>query len=228
VARSRSGNSAVLREPDGQEGAARMVTHIAGRWAVGGRVMSRKRIDEHAKSEDDVVIAGLLRHDEEALLSLIDSCGKHVYGRALQIVLEPSLAEEVAQDTLLVLWWDPERFDASKGNIRSYLMRIARSKAIDVVRKEERIRTKEALLQGAGGFFETTSVEGDVEGAIVVRAALAKLPLKKREVLFLAFYRGLTYRQVAEVLNLPEGTVKTRIRQSLLGLRKTIANPETP
>lgn len=186
----------------------------------------RRRVMSERASDADLV-AGLTRHDEAALRALIDTCGPYIYAKALYILQEPALAEEVAQDTLLILWWRPERFDRSKGSIRSMLMGIARYKAIDLVRKEEGVRSKESLLADASRFFETPSGESQVEDAMVVRSAVSSLPAAKREVIFLAFYKGLTYREVAEVLGLPEGTVKTRMRDSLVRLRAAIASPET-
>ena len=177
-----------------------------------------RRPGEPAPS-DSVLLAGLARHDEAALVSLIESSGRYIYGKALQILNEPSLAEEVAQDTLLVLWWRPERFDASKGSIRSFLMGVARFKAIDLVRREENIRKKAARLVEPGSSFETLSFVDERDDAFAVRAAISSLPLLKREVIYLAFFEGLTYRQVAEELGLPEGTVKTRIRDSLIRLK---------
>lgn len=176
---------------------------------------------------DSALIAGLLLRDENALKALIDSCGKHVYGRALRILVEPGLAEEVAQDTLLALWWRPERFDPSKGSIRSFLTAIARFKAIDLVRREELMREKAVLLADTNAIIGPVGVDDNLDDGLMLRAAISHLPLRKREVIFLAFYRGLTYREVAEVLGLPEGTVKTRIRDSLLRLKMDIATPET-
>lgn len=177
---------------------------------------------------DRSLIARLSSRDEDALRTLIERCGKYVYGKALQILHEPQLAEEVAQDTLLVLWWHPERFNPSKGSIRSFLIGVARFKAIDAVRREQSVRSRESLLTEAESFFETPAVDEDVDRAVVVRTAISTLPIGKREVIFLAFYKGLTYREVGEVLDVPEGTVKTRIRDSLLRLKValTVADGE--
>lgn len=174
------------------------------------------------RESDRALIAGLVLRDEAALRVLIELCGKYIYGKALQILRESHLAEEVAQDTLLVLWWHPERFDPSKGNIRSFLMGIARFKAIDAVRREQGVRSKETLLIEAETFFEVPPVNAEVDRAVDVRAAILSLPLGKREAIFLAFYKGLTYREVGEILDVPEGTVKTRIRDSLLRLRAVL------
>lgn len=187
---------------------------------------SRRAVDPAGTPTDSVLLAGLARHDETALVSLIESSGRYVYGKALQILHEPSFAEEVAQDTLLVLWWRPERFDASKGSIRSFLMGVARYKAIDIVRREKVMRSKAARLLDSEAFLEPSSVDDGSEDAVAVRAAIRLLPAIKREVIYLAFYEGLTYRQVAQELGLPEGTVKTRIRDSLIRLKTEISIPD--
>ena len=187
---------------------------------------ARRAADPAGNLTDSVLIQGLARHDESALVSLIESCGRYIYGKALQVLRDSTLAEEVAQDTLLVLWWRPERFDASKGSIRSFLMGVARFKAIDVVRREEVIRSKAARLLDAEAFLKPSSVDDESEDALAVRAAICLLPAMKREVIYLAFYEGLTYRQVADELGLPEGTVKTRIRDSLIRLKTEISIPD--
>lgn len=170
-------------------------------------------------------MAGLARHDEASLGTLIETCGRVVYARALQILVEPQLAEEVAQDVLLILWWEPERFDASKGSLRSFLVGAARFKAIDRVRKEEREHSRQSLLGESADFFEVAPADARAADGVDVRLAISRLPSAKREVIFLAYYKGLTYREVARVLDLPEGTVKTRIRDSLLKLKVALAAP---
>jgi RNA polymerase sigma-70 factor (ECF subfamily) len=189
-------------------------------------VATRNEVSDPLGRREAALIAGLSRRDEAALRSLVDAHGRHVYGTAFRILRDRRSAEEVAQDTLLVLWWNPERFDPLKSRIRSFLMAIARLKAIDAVRREEAQRTKESLLAGEAALVRSAPADGP-ENGFLVRAALAALPIAKREVIFLAFYRGLTYRQVAEVLELPEGTVKSRIRESLLRLRAMIIEGET-
>ena len=179
------------------------------------------------KQRDAAIMVGLARHDEAALRDLIDSCAKAVYAKALRILWEPQLAEEVTQDTLLILWWDPARFDADKGSIRSFLIGIARFKAIDLVRHEEVMHSRDARLAALESVLDAPPADIGVERQMIVRAALAKLPMAKREAIFLAFYRGLTYREVAAILDVPEGTVKTRIRDGLMRLRAVMTFPET-
>lgn len=180
------------------------------------------------RQSDAELIAGLTQRDEAALRALVDSCGKCVFSKALRMLKEPMLAEEVAQDVLLVLWWEPSRFDVSRGSIRSFLMGITRFKAIDLIRREQAIHSRESLVADASTLLHTPSVNHDLEESMVLRGAISTLPVDKRKVIFLAFYEGLTYREVAEVLTLPVGTVKTRIRDSLLKLKMVLAGQGAP
>ncbi len=148
-------------------------------------------------------------------------------GMARRIVDDVTLAEEVAQDVLLILWWEPERFDAAKGSLRSFLVGAARFKAVDRVRKEEREHSRQALLVESSDFFEVAPADTGAADAMDVRSAISQLPTAKRDVIFLAYYKGLTYREVARVLDLPEGTVKTRIRDALVKLKIALAAAET-
>ena len=178
------------------------------------------------KLEDSQLISGLARRDESALRLLIDVHGPHVFAKTLQILRNPELAEEAAQDTLLVLWWEPTRFDAFRGSLRSFLVGVARFKAIDVVRHEESARTRDVLATAEDVLIAPSGATA-VEDAMVVRDAISQLPESKREVIFLAYFRGLTYREVSNALGIPEGTVKTRIRSSLISLRAIMALGET-
>ena len=191
--------------------------------ATSGSYVAR---DRSPTPTDAAIVAGLANRDEAALVALVEACGRVVYARALQILVDPQLAEEVAQDVLLILWWAPERFDPSKGTLRSFLVSVARFKAIDRVRKEERERSRQSLLVESAGFFEAPA-ETRADDAIDVRSAISQLPPAKREVIFLAYYKGFTYSEVARVLDLPEGTVKTRIRDSLLRLKIALAGTGT-
>lgn len=176
---------------------------------------------------DAALIAGLTHHDESALRALVDAHGRFVYGKALQILRMPQLAEEVAQDTLLLLWWEPDRYVPARGSLGAFLVGVARYKAIDLVRREETLRSRESLLVKSAAAFEAPSADHGVDDAIVVREAISQLPVAKREAIFLAYYGGLTYQQVAQALDVPEGTVKTRIRDSLIKLRTILAPPKS-
>lgn len=167
----------------------------------------------------------LLARDEEALREAIRTYGRVVNGVARRIVAEPTLAEEVVQDTFLALWRRPGAFDAERGTMQAFLLGVARNKAVDLVRREENARrTKDALLSES----DTTPVvvlpgDSGIEEREEVREALAKLSEVQREAIVLAYFGGRTYREVATELGIPEGTAKTRLRDGLTKLRAVMS-----
>lgn len=165
----------------------------------------------------------LMARDESALREAISLYGGIVNGMARRVLADPTLAEEVAQDAFLSLWRRPGAFDPDRGSLKTFLTSIARNKAIDLVRKEETLkRTKDSLLQEVKGAETTVSFQHHVEDHTEVLAALHRLPVQQREAIVLAYFGGRTYREVAEELSTPEGTVKTRMRDGLIKLRKLV------
>jgi RNA polymerase sigma-70 factor, ECF subfamily len=170
--------------------------------------------------------ARLLDRDERALREVIEAYGGAVYGVARRIVAEPALAEEVAQDVFLALWRRPGAYDPGRGGLQSFLLGIARNKAIDLVRREESLkRAKEALAAEFAGSSEAEPAGAGMEEREEVRSALAKLSDVQREAIVLAYFGGRTYREVAGELRIPEGTAKTRLRDGLIRLRELMATP---
>ena len=166
----------------------------------------------------------LLVRDEAALREVIDDYGGVVYGMARRVLAEPTLAEEVAQDTFMALWRRPGAYDPGRGSLQSFLLGVARNKAVDIVRKEESMRrTRDSLvseLQVTPSSYES----GDrVEERDEVRGALASLSDVQREAIVLAYFGGRTYREVAVELGIPEGTAKTRLRDGLVKLRDVLS-----
>jgi RNA polymerase sigma-70 factor (ECF subfamily) len=182
-----------------------------------------------AREADAALAERLLARDEDALRSAIDSFGDIVYGMARRIVVDPNLAEEVAQDTFLALWRRPGAFDAARGSLQAFLAGIARNKAIDLVRKEESLRrTKDSLLAEAEKASEEVVLNEQFEERQEVLAALRELTQVQREAIVLAYYGGRTYREVAVELAIPEGTAKTRLRDGLIRLRELIPSDRGP
>ena len=175
---------------------------------------------------DAALAERLMARDEEALREVIESHGRMVHGMARRILAEPSLAEEVAQDTFLALWRRPGAFDPGRGGLLGFLLAVARNKAIDMVRREEtRRRAAEALVSEAEIGAPVASV-ASVEERDEVRAALQRLSPVQREAIVLAYFGGRTYREVASELGVPEGTAKTRLRDGLIRLRQLMSTPE--
>ena len=169
----------------------------------------------------------LYARDETALGEAIAIYGSGVYGMARKVVAEPTFAEEVAQDTFLALWRRPGAYDPGRGSLKTFLLGIARNKAIDLVRREEVLRrTKDSLAREAEIWPTMESPTEGMGERQDVRNALLQLSSAQREVIVLAYFGGRTYREVASELGIPEGTVKTRVRDGLSKLRGLIGTPQ--
>jgi len=158
----------------------------------------------------------LYERDETALSEAMEVYGGVVLGMACRIVAEPTFAEEVVQDTFLALWRRPGAYDPRRGSLKTFLLGIARNKGIDLVRREKALqRTKDSLLKEAETSTTPKSPNERMEEQQEVRDALLQLSAAQREAIVLAYFGGRTYREVASELGIPEGTVKTRVRDGL-------------
>lgn len=171
---------------------------------------------------DDVEITDrLMARDEGALRSVITEYGGLVNGMARRVISEPTLAEEVAQDTFLALWRRPGAFDPQRGSLKAFLLGVARNKAIDLVRREESLkRTRSSLANEMHVAPTATSPTAEVDERDRVKNALVTLTPLQQEAVVLAYFGGRTYREVAAELGIPAGTAKTRLRDGLHKLRE--------
>ena len=137
-------------------------------------------------------------------------------------------ANDVAQDVFVALWSHPEKFDPTRGSLRSYLLVLAHHKAVDVVRSETARLAREQRVD-AGAALAPAKVEdrllGD-EASARVRNAVTGLPAGEREAIVSAFYEHRTYRATAQWLEAPEGTIKSRIRSGLRRLHPLLTEIE--
>ena len=173
------------------------------------------------RTVDAEIAERLLERDEEALRQVMATHGPIVLAMARKVVSEPSLAEEVAQDTFVALWRRPGAYDPLRGSLQGFLLGIARNKGIDLVRREEALRrTRDSLLAEAAVASRTEPGTEQVEERQRVKAALEGLSSVQREAIVLAFFGGRTYREVAQELDIPEGTAKTRLRDGLMRLKQ--------
>jgi RNA polymerase sigma factor (sigma-70 family) len=168
---------------------------------------------------DDVRLhEALTGGDDDALAEVYDAHGRAVYGLALRITNDPATAEDIAQDVFVELWRRPERFDPGRARLRTWLCTIARRRAIDWLRRRGTQHHYQHLLaQPAAAPVDVA--EDAVRATLIkqVRQVVDELPEIYRDVVLLAYYRGLSYRDVARALAIPEGTAKTRLR---MGLRR--------
>jgi RNA polymerase sigma-70 factor (ECF subfamily) len=170
-------------------------------------------------------LAALLRRagrgDQTAFGELYDAIAPLVHGVVMRVVRDPSQSDEVTQEVFVELWRLAARHDESKGSVRSWAVTMAHRRAIDRVRSEQasRVRTvNDAAMAIAAHDAVVSEVETTFEQARV-RRALEQLSPLQRESVELAYFAGHTYREVAVLLGVAEGTVKTRIRDGMIRLR---------
>ena len=166
-----------------------------------------------------VVAIGRFRHD--ALAEVYRRHAPAAFGLARRIISDSALAEEVVQEVFLRLWNQPDRFDATRGSLRSYLLTQVHGRSVDEIRSEASRRAREerdARLTAESGYDLEREV-WDLTQAEHVRDALSRLAETERRAIELAYFGGHTYREVAVLLGEPEGTVKSRIRSGLSRLR---------
>jgi RNA polymerase sigma-70 factor, ECF subfamily len=177
------------------------------------------------EATDALLSARLAAGDDRALAEAYDQLGPAVYGAALRVLGQWTAAQDVAQDVFVELWSHPDRYDPAAGSLRTYLTVLARRRAIDVVRSElRRIARQERnhrLTPHQGIASPSDEVEA-AEAAGVVRAAVRLLPGSQREVVELAYFGGLSYREVALAIGIPEGTAKSRLRLALAKLESVL------
>lgn len=166
----------------------------------------------------------IAQQDQQALMALYQQYGALVYSLCLRVLRQPGLAEEVTQDVFLKLWRQPERWNPALGQFSSWLLTISRNAAIDRLRREDRqapaqwVDSEEAEQAGGGTQAFAAEQANWLDGQ-VLRKLLLKLPAEQRQLIELAFYAGYTHSELAELLHLPLGTVKTRLRMGMQKLR---------
>jgi len=161
----------------------------------------------------------LLTGDEEAVRTLYGRFARPVFGMGMRILGNPAAAEELTQDVFLAAWRKASRYDASRGRVSTWLMAIAHNLAVDRLRREAG-----RLPVATEGLEELAAVPVSDEDAWLdredVRRVLADLTAAERRLLHLAYFRGWTAREIAEADGIPLGTVKTRLRTTLIKLRR--------
>jgi RNA polymerase sigma-70 factor (ECF subfamily) len=181
-------------------------------------------------TRDAAIVERMGRSDADAVADLYDRHARLVYSLVVRILEDEAEAEDLVQDVFVQAWQQAARYTTSRGTVPAWLLSMARSRAID------RLRAPRARPEGAPVAIDivvdTMSAPGDValdvlagEDAVLLRRELAALPLLQRMAIELAYFEGLSHREVAERLGEPLSTVKTRIRMGLLKLRDALAVP---
>ena len=166
----------------------------------------------------------LTSRDNESLAEAYRLHSGSVHGLARRLTHDPGLAEDVVQEVFLRLWRSPERYDLFRGTLRSYLLSHAHGRSVDLIRSEVARRSRQERV-GLAWMVASAAPDEEVCARVEarrLRAALSRLDDRERRVIELAYFDGLSYRQVAEFLDEPEGTVKSRIRSGMKRLRTAL------
>ena len=171
----------------------------------------------------DALMVRVAKGDQSAFADLYDLLAPRVHAVVLRVLRDPAMAEEVAQEVMVELWRLAPRYERSRGGVRTWASTISHRRAVDRVRASQSSRDREerdaVLGSAAPAVDEVAEVVEDRLERERVALAMASLTETQRESIELAYWSGYTYREVAAVLEVPEGTVKTRIRDGLIRLR---------
>jgi RNA polymerase sigma-70 factor, ECF subfamily len=203
-----------------------------------------------APSDDTVLVRELVRGSETALSTLYDRYGEAIFASAYRLTADRGIAEEVVQETFLTLWNRAELFDPTAGSLPAWLHAIGRNRAVDRLRAAGRRPRLVALSSGSPDESETQGLERAaasgtvVAGAVqppgpeeaadaaglreAIQSAMTAMPDQERTVILLAYQENLSQTEIADRLDWPLGTVKTRTRRALLRLREALGGEFGP
>jgi len=178
--------------------------------------------------EDAALVRAMADGDDRALGALYDRWQGIVHGVVARILRQPNDIEDIVEETFWQAWRQASRFDPARGAVQTWLLTIARSRALDRARAIRRRR--ESPIEGDDGEVVVQQVAPDdpgldteaAERRRIVTAALAQLPVEQREALELGYYGGLSQSEIAERTGQPLGTVKTRMRLAMQKLRSQL------
>jgi RNA polymerase sigma-70 factor (ECF subfamily) len=170
---------------------------------------------------EDLLVA-VANGDERAFTVVYDRISAPVYGLVCRVLRDPAQSEEVTQEVLLAVWRSAARFDEAQGSGMAWVMTMAHRRAVDRVRSEQATAERHHRFGSREVEPDYDSVAESVEDRLdreAVRRCLSSLTDLQRQSVTLAYYQGLSYREVADRLGLPLGTVKTRMRDGLIRMR---------
>jgi len=193
-----------------------------GRRAAGGpgERWAQEPGERPAGDELGDLLARVARGDEDAYAAVYDRTSGQVLGMVLAVVRDPAQSEEVAQEVMLDVWRSASRFNPDLGTASAWVMTLAHRRAVDRVRSEQKSSERERRVATSSIAYDEVAeaVEASLDRERVRRCLGSLTPLQ-RESVTLAYYGGYTYRQVADLLGLSTGTIKTRMRDGLIRLR---------
>jgi len=175
-------------------------------------------------ASDAVLVIAISRYDQQALAEAYRRHAGAVFALAQRLLRDRAIAEEIVQEVFLRIWNRPEVFDPSRGSLRSYLLAQCHGRSVDLLRSETSRRQREErdARRTASAGYDVEHEVVDLAVAERVRGALDGLHQNERRAIELAYLGGHTYREVADILEEPEGTVKSRIRSGLRKMRGSL------
>ncbi|MCF2527561.1 ECF RNA polymerase sigma factor SigK [Yinghuangia sp. KLBMP8922] len=178
----------------------------------------------------EVLLPLVARGDTAAFEAVYARVSPVVLGVVLRVLRDPAQSEEVAQEVLVEIWRSAARFDAARGSAGAWVCTMAHRRAVDRVRSAQSAADREERVGRQAEVAAYDEVAEEVEARMEreqVRRCLASLTELQRESITLAYYGGYTYREVAELLDVPLGTVKTRLRDGLIRMRDCLGVTST-
>ena len=170
-------------------------------------------------------LAAIARGDQRAFEAFYDATLARVFALARRICIDPGLTEEVVEDAYVQVWRDAGRYDAARGVPLAWLLTITRSRALDALRRRDEaqpVEAPETLVEESDESADPLDLLIVFESASATRRALEQLPARERQLIGLAFLRGLTHAEIAAETGWPLGTVKTSIRRALATMRAVL------
>ena len=170
------------------------------------------------------LLAAIVEQDQSAFTQLYDIMLARVYGLALRITRNTQTAEEVTEDAFWQVWRQAPRFDPERGNPVAWILTIARSRALDALRRQDDVDTEtaddELINMPAAGLHDPQDLLAAIQEGHCLQTALAMLEPVARQLLALSFFQGLSHDEIARHTGMPLGTVKSQIRRALASLKQ--------
>ena len=167
------------------------------------------------------LLQGLQSHDEQAFGFLYDRYSKALFSVILPIIQQQELAEDALQEVFVKIWQNIQSYDETKGRLYTWMLNIARNLSIDRTRSKY-FNNRSKTTELSENVYNERQVEIRMDD-VGLKKTLSNLPEENRRLLELAYFQGYTQEEISKILNIPLGTVKTRIRSTIIQLRKILS-----
>lgn len=178
------------------------------------------RLSEVTTYTEAELLKGLQAHDEQTFSYLYDRYSKALFSVVLPIVVQQNIAEDVLQEVFVKIWQNINAYNETKGRLYTWMLNIARNHAIDRVRSKDFNNQLKTAALPANVY---NNADGGSVSDVGLKRTLNNLPEENRVLLELAYFQGYTHDEIAKILGVPLGTVKTRIRNTIIKLRKILS-----